>query len=142
MEQALRRQTAGRVDAARPQQDHAVDARRRLERRGRRSATERIAEDMCLLDAEFVEQAEHRAGEIAERIGAVDGLGRAAVAWHVRDDQPEFLGQRRNVACEIRLSRRPGTAAVEEKKRSALADFGDKYLTPGDLNCSGGLACK
>ena len=92
MLQPRRRQAARGVDAARPDQDQAVDPLRRVERHPQRAgAAERIAERVGLGHAKRVEQTEHRAGEIAERILAVDALGRAPVTGHVGYDHVESV---------------------------------------------------
>ena len=86
---------------------------------------------MRLRDAERVHEAQHRAGEIAERVLAVEALGRAAVARHVRNDEPEALGQGWDVADEIGGAGRARPAAVQHEQSRALADLYDEDVAAG-----------
>ena len=87
-------------------------------------------------DAKRVEEPQHRFGEIAERVLAVDALGRAAEAGHVGHDQAKALRERGNVADEIRQTARSGAAAVQHEERRTLADLGDKDVATRRANGS------
>src|SRR3974377_281554 len=88
--QTFGRRLARRVNSAWTEQHEAVDALRPLERHSQRaSSPERIAQQVGSFDLESVQDAEHGAGKIAERIGAIDPLCRSAVARQVGNDYPK-----------------------------------------------------
>ena len=85
-----------------------------------------VADQVRPVDAEHVEHSPDVIGEVAERIAAVDALGRAAVTRHVGHDDPEVLGQGFDVARVIRHPRCAGPAAVQQHHRRTGAGFGDE----------------
>ncbi len=80
------------------------------------------------VDAEFVEHSPDVIGKISERIAAVDTLGGAAVAGHVRHDDPEVLGQGFDVARVIRHARCAGPPAVQQNYGRTGSFLGDEDL--------------
>ncbi len=84
------------------------------------------------VDTEFVEHSSNVVGEITERIAMVDTLGGAAVAGHVRHDDPKVLGQGVDVARVVRHARCAGAAAVQENNRRTGAGLGDEDVLAVD----------
>jgi hypothetical protein len=117
------------------QKHEPIDAAGGLQRHAHRAgAAERIAERVRPLEAERVQEAQHRLGEVAERVLAVEPLRRAAEARQVGHDQAEMAGERGEIAGEVRDARRAGAAAMQQQQRRPLSDFDDVDVAGADAN--------
>jgi hypothetical protein len=96
----------------------------------------RIAPDVGLLDAQFVERLDHVVGEQVVVQGPVD-IGRAAVALEVEADDPPIFGQRRDQHAERVVDRREGTMQ-QHQRHPALAVAFVVHVEAVDVDVSGG----
>ena len=85
-----------RPDPAGSHQHQLADAVRSIQGEAQRGgAAVGVADQVGGIDAEFVEQTADHVGQVAERVGLIDALDRAAVAGHVGHDDPEMLRRAR-----------------------------------------------
>ncbi len=93
-------------------------------------ASEAEFEQVCLLDAEVVEQAHHVGGEILKGDGPVD-VGGTAVALKLDGDDPVMLGQGGDDRSEAELDREQ--ASVEENERRSQSVLLKIEMNPVDI---------